>query len=84
VAEPRLLLAQIALLQDDFAAAERHAEAGAELIAGWGIQWDKRIPWSGWTVWARLLVSRARRREWPRTLNAHNNLGLVPPEPAPV
>lgn len=84
VAEPRLLLAQIALLQDDFEAAERHAAAGAELIAGWGIQWDKRIPWEGWTVWARLLVSRARQRVWPRTLSTHNNLGLVPPEPAPV
>lgn len=84
VAEPRLLLAQIALLQDDFEAAERHAAAGAELISSWGIQWDKRIPWEGWTVWARLLVSRARQRVWPRTLSAHNNLGLVPPEPAPV
>jgi hypothetical protein len=84
VAEPRLLLAQIALLQDDFETAERHAEAGADLIAGWGIQWDKRIPWEGWTVWARLLASRARQRVWPRTLHEHNNLGLVPPVTAAV
>jgi hypothetical protein len=84
VAEPRLLLAQIALLQDDFETAERQAEVGAELIAGWGIQWDKRIPWEGWTVWARLLGSRARQRVWPRTLHEHNNLGLVPPVTAAV
>lgn len=84
VAEPRLLLAQIALLQDDFETAERHAEVGADLIGGWGIQWDKRIPWTGWTVWARLLASRARQRVWPRTLHEHNNLGLVPPAVTPV
>lgn len=84
VAEPHLLLAQIALLQDDFATAERHADAGAERISEWGIQWDKRIPWAGWTVWARLLASRARQRVWPRTLHEHNNLGLVPPLAAPV
>ncbi len=80
VAEPRLLLAQLALIEDDFEGAARHAEAGLGLITGWGIQWDKRIPWEGWTVWARLLASRARQRVWPRTLSEHNNLGLVPAE----
>ncbi len=84
VAEPRLLLAQLALLADDFETARRHAEAGAELIASWGIQWDKRIPWTGWTVWARLLASKARARTWPRTLVEHNSLGLVPAPEVPA
>ena len=79
VAEPRLLLAQLALLDGDFETAQRQAEAGAERISAWGIQWDKRIPWEGWTgAWARLLASKARERVWPRTLSEHNNLGLVP------
>jgi hypothetical protein len=78
VAEPRLLLAQIGLIDEDFESAARHAEAGLALISSWGIQWDKRIPWEGWTVWARLLVSRAQQRTWPQTLSEHNNLGLVP------
>jgi hypothetical protein len=77
VGEPRLLLAQIALLEKDFDAAATHAEAGLRLLRGWGVQWDKRVTWSGWMIWARLLRQNARERKWPATLRLHNNLGLV-------
>jgi hypothetical protein len=80
IGEPYLLLAQIALIQDDFDAAYAYATAGLERCSEWGIPWDKRITWEGWVVWARLLQQRAARREWPQTLREHNNLGLVLPE----
>ena len=77
VGEPRLMLAQIALGQADWAMAEREAAAGLTLLAQWGTPWDKRIAWSGWVSWARILLQSAQRRHWPETLEGLNALGLV-------
>ena len=77
VGEPRLMLAQIALGQGDWETAGREAEAGLTLLAQWGTPWDKRIAWSGWVSWARILQQSARRRTWPDTLEGLNALGLV-------
>lgn len=90
VGEPHLVLAQLALLEGDYPAAERHATEGLRLLLEWGTPWDKRIPWSGWVAWARILLGNARARTWPTTLREHNNLGLVVPaesagsDPSPV
>ena len=77
VGEPRLLLAQLALTEGAWDAAADHARAGLDLLAAWGVAWDKRIAWSGWVAWARILLQSAERRRWPETLSGLNALGLV-------
>ncbi|RTZ42579.1 tetratricopeptide repeat protein [Candidimonas sp. SYP-B2681] len=77
VGEPRLLRAQLALTQGDFATAESQALAGLQALQAWGTGWDKRIEWSGWVAWARILLQNARARQWPDSLGALNGLGLV-------
>ncbi|WP_336728620.1 DUF6817 domain-containing protein [Achromobacter ruhlandii] len=77
VAEPRLLLAQLALTAGDFEAAEGHAAAGLAALQAWGTAWDKRIEWAGWMAWARIELQNARARRWPENLAALNGLGLV-------
>lgn len=79
VAEPRLLAAQLDLIDGQFDSAAEHARRGYELLRTWGVQWDKRVSWQGWVIWARLLMQKARERAWPTTLRLHNNLGLVRP-----
>jgi hypothetical protein len=77
VAEPRLLLAQLGLIAGDWAMAANHARAGLALLQDWGVAWDKRIAWSGWVAWARILVQSAEAGRWPETLGGLNSLGLV-------
>lgn len=77
VGEPRLMLAQLGLLAGDWAMAEGHARAGLALLQDWGVAWDKRIAWSGWVAWARILLQSAEARRWPETLSGLNGLGLV-------
>ena len=77
VAEPRLLLAQLALAAGDWETARDHAEAGLALLSDWGTAWDKRIAWSGWVAWARILRQSAETRRWPELLGGLNGLGLV-------
>ncbi len=77
VGEPHLLLAQVALCDDDFDTAAAHARAGLDLLGAWGVAWDKRIAWAGWVSWARLLLQAGERRAWPDTLNGLIGVGLV-------
>jgi len=76
-AEPRLTLAQLCLMDGDFRRAEDQAQRGLELLCQWGTSWDKRIPWSGWVAWARVLLQSAQGQTWPETIRNHNNLGMV-------
>ena len=77
VAEPRLTLAQLCMMDGDFGRAGDQARRGLELLCQWGTPWDKRIPWAGWVAWARVLLQSAEARTWPETIRRHNNLGLV-------
>lgn len=77
VAEPHLGLAQIALTAGEWDAALYHADQGLALLTAWGVAWDKRIAWSGWVAWARILRQSAAARRWPDTLGGLNGLGLV-------
>lgn len=81
MAEPHLLLAQLAMLRGDFPTGEHHAGRGLRLLCDWGTPWDKRVSWAGWVAWARILLQRANARSWPPTLREHNNLGLVQDPP---
>ena len=47
------------------------------LLGDWGVAWDKRIAWSGWVAWARILRQSAETRRWPELLPGLNGLGLV-------
>jgi hypothetical protein len=77
IGEPRLMLAQLALTAGDWAMAEDHARAGLDLLQDWGVAWDKRIAWSGWVAWARILLQSAEAKRWPEKLGGLNGLGLV-------
>jgi len=77
VAEPQLMLAQLGLIAGDWQMAADHAAAGLTLLQDWGVAWDKRIAWSGWVAWARILLQCAEGRRWPETLGGLNSLGLV-------
>lgn len=77
VGEPRLLLAQLALVAGDWEMAAGQARAGLDLLQDWGVAWDKRIAWSGWIAWARLLLRSAEARRWPETLVGLNRPELV-------
>lgn len=83
-AEVHLMLSQLYLVKAEFEIAQKHAEQGLQLLCDWGTSWDKRVAWSGWVAWARILVQRAAAKEWPEHLQKLNNLGLVvtPPETA--
>ncbi|MEI2415985.1 DUF6817 domain-containing protein [Orrella sp. JC864] len=77
VGEPRLLLAQLALTAGDWDGAAGHAADGLAALQAWGTAWDKRIDWTGWMAWGRILLQSARQRHWPATLGGLNGLGLV-------
>jgi len=77
VGEPRLMLAQLGLIASDWPMARENAAAGLALLQDWGVAWDKRIAWSGWVSWARILVQSAEAERWPETLAGLNGLGLV-------
>ena len=77
VGEPRLLLAQMALGESDWDRAAAEARAGLDLLSDWGTAWDKRVAWTGWVAWARILLQSAERQRWPQALPGLNGLGLV-------
>lgn len=76
-AEVHLMLAQLHLVKQEFTIAEYHANQGLQLLCDWGTSFDKRVAWTGWVAWARILVQRAHQQEWPTHLQKLNNLGLV-------
>ncbi|KYO56824.1 hypothetical protein PJ900_01205 (plasmid) [Tistrella mobilis] len=77
IAEPHLVLAQIALTQGDYDTAATHARIGLDILSAWGTAWDKRIAWSGWVAWARVLLQAGRTRSWPENLGGMIALGMV-------
>ena len=76
-AEVHLMLAQLYLVKGAFILAEGHAKQGLDLLCDWGTSFDKRVAWTGWVAWSRILLQRARQKEWPEHLQKLNNLGLV-------
>jgi hypothetical protein len=76
-AEVHLMLAQLHLVKKEFWTAEHHASQGLQLLCDWGTSFDKRVAWTGWVAWARILVQSAKQQEWPTYLQKLNNLVLV-------
>ncbi|KAK8970317.1 hypothetical protein KSP40_PGU003115 [Platanthera guangdongensis] len=76
--EIRVVLAQVYLGKERWSEAETTAEEGLRLMLEWGTGWDKRVTWEGWVAWARVLLVKAREKDWPKN-NPWGilNLGLV-------
>ncbi|KAL3824291.1 hypothetical protein ACJIZ3_020320 [Penstemon smallii] len=77
VGEAHLILGQIYLGEGRFEEAEKAAERGLRLILEWGSPWDKRISWQAWIAWGRLLLMKAKEKEWPQNPWGILNMGLV-------
>ncbi|KAJ1694579.1 hypothetical protein LUZ63_011277 [Rhynchospora breviuscula] len=77
VGEPRLVLAQVYLNARRYEEAEGEAEIGLRLILEWGSCWDKRMTWEGWISWGRVMLGKAKERDWPTSAWGIINLGLV-------
>ncbi|PKA65205.1 hypothetical protein AXF42_Ash013326 [Apostasia shenzhenica] len=77
VGEPHVVLAQVYLGMGRWEAAEAAAEKGLRLILEWGSPWDKRVTWEGWVAWGRVLLMKAREKDWPKSPWGVLNLGLV-------
>lgn len=67
VGEPYLLQAQLCLqdktIDNRFNKAEKLSLIGLKRFHDWGVAWDKRMSFSGWIAWGRLLLSKAKNRE---------------------
>lgn len=78
VAEPRALLAQLALQRGDLEASRGHLEDALRLLCEWGTCWDKRMPWGCWVAWVRALLHRADQGlAWPERPFGVLNFGMV-------
>ncbi|KAJ8759274.1 hypothetical protein K2173_006794 [Erythroxylum novogranatense] len=77
VGEPHVVLGQVYLTKGRFEEAEKEAEKGVRLILEWGSPWDKRMSWTGWVAWGRVLLMKAKEKSWPQTPWGILNLGLV-------
>ncbi|XP_020594798.1 uncharacterized protein LOC110034900 [Phalaenopsis equestris] len=77
VGEPHVVLAQVYLGMERWEDAEGEAERGLRLLLEWGSAWDKRVAWEGWVAWVRVLLMKAKEKDWPKNPFGILNLGLV-------
>ncbi|GAB2233574.1 hypothetical protein Droror1_Dr00002800 [Drosera rotundifolia] len=77
IGEPNVVLAQVYLLRGRYEEAAVVAERGVRLLLEWGSPWDKRTSWEGWISWGRVLLMKAKERDWPQSSWGILNLGLV-------
>lgn len=77
VGEPHVVLAHVYLVMERWEDAEREAEKGLRLLLEWGSGWDKRVTWEGWVAWVRVLLMKAKEKDWPKNPWEILNLGLV-------
>mmetsp|Transcript_5010 Transcript_5010/g.8221 ORF Transcript_5010/g.8221 Transcript_5010/m.8221 type:complete len:414 (-) Transcript_5010:100-1341(-) len=76
--EPHVILAQKYLHRNDFVAGKEAAARGLELQLQWGTAWDKRLSFSAWVAWTRVMHQRADDKlDWPENSWDVNNFGLV-------
>lgn len=57
-------MAQMYLNAGRYEEAEREAETGLRLILEWGSSWDKIMTWEGWISWGRLMLGKAKEKDW--------------------
>ncbi|KAJ0963952.1 hypothetical protein J5N97_029074 [Dioscorea zingiberensis] len=77
VGEAYIVLGQVYLGMGRYEEGEKVVEKGLRLMLEWGSSWDKRMGWEGWVAWGRVLLMKAREKDWPQTSWGILNLGLV-------
>ena len=76
--EPHVVLAQKYLHNNEFEAGKKAAARALELQFQWGTAWDKRLSFSAWVAWTRVMHQRAEDKlDWPANSWDVNNFGLV-------
>jgi hypothetical protein len=76
--EPHVVLAQKYLHRNDFNAGQQAASRALELQRQWGTAWDKRLSFTAWVAWTRVMYERAvDRQDWPANSWDVNNMGFV-------
>jgi hypothetical protein len=61
------VLAQIELQEEDFDSALSHALNARDLFEKWGTCWDKSVSFQSWVIHTNLLISQAKKKNWPKT-----------------
>ena len=78
VFEPYVMIAQKYFHVGELDEAKEMSEKALNLQQMWGFPWDKRLGFSAWVAWTRVLNQRAsRKQEWPMNSWEVNNFGLV-------
>jgi hypothetical protein len=76
--EPHVALGQFHLQEGNFARALEATERAATLQLQWGTSWDKRLRFSAWVAWTKVLTQRAKASlPWPNNSWDVNNFGFV-------
>ena len=76
--EPHVILAQKYLHRNNLQAGKLAASRALELQVKWGTAWDKRMSFSAWVAWTRMLHQRAQDNlNWPVSSWDVNNMGFV-------
>ncbi|MDO5624598.1 MAG: tetratricopeptide repeat protein [Pseudomonadota bacterium] len=78
VGEPQMVLAQLYLSAGRTQDAAKAAQGALAAFCAWGNSWDKRVQWSAWVAWTRILLQSAEQESWPARLDKLNNLALRP------
>ena len=76
--EPIVLLSQVYAHRNDYTTTILYATKAMDLQQQWGIAWDKRMSYSAWVAWTKVLLQRAQQQlPWPTNAWDVNNLGYV-------
>jgi hypothetical protein len=76
--EPHVLRTQAYLYLGEYDAAIESSQHAMQLQQEWGTPWDKRLQFTAWVAWTRVLYERAKdRKPWPSNSWDIVNFGLV-------
>eukprot|EP00798_Chlamydomonas_sp_ICE-L_P021806 gene21806-28827_t len=65
IAEPHVVMGQIALHRGDYEEGLGHARTALRIFMEWGCAWDKRLTWDAWVAWTRVILQSALKKQWP-------------------
>jgi len=77
IGEFHVILAQILIRKKLWEEAIEEGIKGIQLLEQWGTAYDKRFSWESWMSWGRVLIQKAKEKDWPKTGVAGLSLGLV-------
>lgn len=77
VGEFHIILAQILIRKKCWDESIEEGIKGILLLEQWGTAYDKRFSWDSWMAWGRVVIQKAKEKEWPKTGVDGLSLGLV-------